>query len=72
MREPGALKVACTSCHTTDTSIDAHMVHEDKLDCAACHVSNTLACMNCHFDSFVETGKRKGNFFSHAKLAASD
>ena len=63
MREPGALKVSCISCHTYDTSIDAHMVHEEKLDCAACHVSNTLACMNCHFDSFVETGNRKGNFF---------
>jgi len=62
MREPGALKVSCTSCHTYDTSIDAHMMHEDTLECAACHVSNTTACMNCHFDSFVKTGKRKGNF----------
>jgi hypothetical protein len=62
MRAPEALKVACVTCHTVDTKIEAHTVHGDKVDCAACHVSNTVACMNCHFDTFLKTGKRKGAF----------
>jgi hypothetical protein len=63
MREPEALKVACVTCHTVDQSIEAHTVHGDKVDCAACHVVNTVACMSCHFDTFLETGSRKGTFF---------
>jgi hypothetical protein len=63
MREPKALKVACVTCHATDQSIEAHTVHGDKVDCAACHVENTVACLNCHFDTFLETKSRKGTFF---------
>ena len=63
MREPGAVKVACITCHTVDQTIDAHSVHGDKVDCAACHVQNTVACLNCHFDTFLETKSRKGTFF---------
>ncbi|MBW2149569.1 MAG: hypothetical protein JRG73_17865 [Deltaproteobacteria bacterium] len=63
MRAPEALKVSCATCHTPDKTIEAHQVHGDKLDCAACHVSNTVACMNCHFDTFLKTGSRKGIFF---------
>jgi len=62
MRDPGAVKTSCTSCHTADMDISAHEVHEGKLDCSACHVDKTLACMNCHFDTFLKTGSRKGNF----------
>jgi hypothetical protein len=63
MRAPEALKVACVTCHTVDKTIEGHEVHGDKVDCAACHVSNTVACMNCHFDTFLKTGSRKGTFF---------
>ncbi len=59
MREPKALKVACVTCHAADQSIEAHTVHGDKVDCAACHVENTVACLNCHFDTFLETKSRK-------------
>jgi hypothetical protein len=38
-------------------------VHKGKLDCAACHVVATTACMNCHMDTFLATGSRKGTFF---------
>jgi len=62
MRAPDALKVSCTTCHSKVKPIKAHAVHREKLDCAACHVSNTIACMNCHFDTFLKTGKRPGNF----------
>ncbi len=63
MRQPEALKVACVTCHTVDQSIDAHTVHENRVDCAACHVTNTVACLNCHFDTFLKTKSRKGTFF---------
>jgi len=63
MRAPDALKVSCVTCHTVDRTIEAHVVHGEKLDCAACHVSNTVSCMNCHFDTFLKTGSRKGTFF---------
>jgi hypothetical protein len=63
MRQPEALKVACVTCHTVDQDIEAHTVHGGKVDCAACHVENTVACLNCHFDTFLETGSRKGTFF---------
>jgi hypothetical protein len=63
MREPGAVKAACANCHEVDTKIKAHTVHGKKLDCAACHVSTGVSCMNCHFDTFVKTWNREGIFF---------
>lgn len=70
MRSPGAVQADCEKCHIDqcqpspafDTTIESHQVHNGKLDCAACHVSNTTACLNCHFGEFLETGKRPGNF----------
>ena len=62
MRDPEALKVSCMTCHTSDITIRDHTIHRDKLDCNACHVENSIACMNCHFDTFLKTGKRQGNF----------
>lgn len=70
MRSPGAVQADCEKCHIDqcqpspafDTSIESHQVHNGKLDCSACHVSNTMACLNCHFDNFLDTGKRAGNF----------
>lgn len=64
MRDANAVKASCLDCHAESTSDSrAHTVHEGKLDCAACHVLATTACMNCHMDTFLETGSRKGNFF---------
>jgi hypothetical protein len=64
MRDEGAIKVTCEECHSsTEEKSRAHTVHKGKLDCAACHVANTTSCLNCHFDKFLEQGKRKGNFF---------
>ncbi len=70
MRDPGGVNVGCESCHHPESETapvfnpdsPSHSVHGGKLTCQACHVSNTTACMNCHFDRFLETGKRKGNF----------
>lgn len=70
MRAEGAVEAECEGCHIEkqpmeaqyDSAMRSHTVHGDKLDCAACHVSNTTACMNCHFNAMLETGKKEGNF----------
>lgn len=70
MRSPGGVNVTCERCHNQtggegtpyDPTTASHSVHGDRLACQACHVSNTTACMNCHFGEFVKTGERKGNF----------
>lgn len=70
MRHPKGVRITCRKCHIEhaaefpgyDPEIDSHMVHGDKLNCAACHVRNTMTCYNCHFDEFLKTNKRKGNF----------
>lgn len=69
MRAPGAMNVTCRDCHQADGEGEAphdgstlsHRVHKEKLNCSACHVRETMACYNCHFDSALKTGK-KGNF----------
>jgi hypothetical protein len=70
MRHPKAVRTDCRSCHVDqeqespefDTETDSHSVHGNRLDCAACHVRSTMACYNCHFDTFLKTGSREGNF----------
>ncbi|NMG82589.1 MAG: PEGA domain-containing protein, partial [Methanosarcinales archaeon] len=39
------------------TDVGAHAMHEDKLDCTACHTGWQLTCTNCHLDT------RKGTQF---------
>jgi hypothetical protein len=63
MRDSEGVKVSCSECHEAEKSVKAHQVHDDKLDCAACHIANTTSCLNCHFDKFLEQKTRKGNFF---------
>jgi hypothetical protein len=70
MREAGAVRASCKTCHHEtsekapifDATTRSHRVHKGKLDCLSCHVTNTMACYNCHFSKFLETGKRAGNF----------
>lgn len=69
MRDKSFLAAQCETCHEEgkegarkyDPEIAAHSSHEN-LTCSACHTSNTIACLNCHFDTFLKTGSRKGNF----------
>lgn len=71
MRHPKAVRTNCQGCHVDqniespefDAETVSHKVHGGKLDCAACHVRNTMACYNCHFDTFLKTGSKKGTFF---------
>jgi hypothetical protein len=65
MRDDGAVSAACTNCHDPNElkNTKDHNVHrKTKLDCTACHVSNSMACLNCHMENFIETGAKKGNF----------
>lgn len=72
MRDPKGVRASCQTCHVEqqkespefDPDTVSHQVHGDKLDCAACHVRTTMACYNCHFDRFLKTGTKKGNFVS--------
>ncbi len=63
MRDEGAVRASCEMCHEPkEDDIAAHKVHKGKLDCASCHIANSISCLNCHFDNFLKTGKRAGNF----------
>ena len=70
--QEGAIKVGCTDCHT-DPKLPkdnvAHKTHYEDMDCAACHMSNTLVCYNCHFDTEVEKEKKVAyGAFNHWKF----
>jgi len=59
LKEPGAMDTNCEKCHNAIKQSDAHIVHDGKLDCKACHVRHVVSCTNCHFDHMVKTGERK-------------
>ena len=59
--EPGAIKIKCTSCHTTLASNSYHDTHKEKVDCDACHTESMIACASCHFESLLATGKNRAN-----------
>ncbi len=59
--QEGAIKVQCTDCHSNpDLAKEnvAHKTHFEDMECAACHMTNTLVCYNCHFDTEVEQHKK--------------
>ena len=69
MRQTGAVSANCLNCHAEggegpalDKELKSHRVHKGKLDCNACHVRSNMTCYNCHFERFVETKVKKGNF----------
>ena len=70
MRHPKSIRITCEECHVNqemaspafNPNTESHGVHGDRLTCTACHMNNATACMNCHFDQFLESGERKGNF----------
>lgn len=74
LRAPGAMDTKCTNCHAKTESegpeipdTKSHMVHKAKLDCTACHVSNSMSCYNCHFGVLKETGKKSESFAAKTK-----
>ena len=59
MEQSGAMTTQCEHCHEEIEQTTSHTVHGEKLDCKACHVRHVVSCTNCHFDVFIETGKKK-------------
>ncbi|MCA1760437.1 MAG: hypothetical protein LC658_11770, partial [Bacteroidales bacterium] len=59
LKQPGAIKVTCTQCHTTLSSNTSHDVHSATVECAACHAKAILTCASCHFETVVATGKNR-------------
>ncbi|MBN1549978.1 hypothetical protein JW979_00855 [bacterium] len=58
MRAKEAMDVECENCHEVVSEIKSHKIHNNKLDCKACHVRHVLSCSNCHFDTFYTTQKK--------------
>lgn len=75
MRAPGVMDVTCERCHGEEESAEStpmpatrsHTVHGDKLDCSACHVSNSMSCYNCHLGELEKTGKKSESFAGMTK-----
>jgi hypothetical protein len=59
LKQTGAMDTACENCHDEITPSESHSVHNDRLDCKACHLRHVISCTNCHFDTLVKTGRRK-------------
>ncbi len=60
MFEEGAVNADCENCHdSVSTSIAEHAMHLDELACDACHMSTSITCYNCHFDSLITSGVKK-------------
>lgn len=69
MKESGAVKVKCIDCHTQLSNNASHNRHLTTVDCAACHAVSVYSCGGCHFESYIETGKRRyNNDFSDYRL----
>jgi hypothetical protein len=47
---------------SSQDDVRAHKIHASRLDCAACHVTSSMTCYNCHFEAAMKTGEKKGNF----------
>lgn len=53
MLDEGGISVTCIGCHVSPPANEAHNVHMQTVECAACHMQGALSCLNCHFDSQV-------------------
>ena len=57
--QSGAMNAKCEKCHIEVEQTTARTIHGEKLDCTACHVRDVVSCSNCHFDLFIEIGKKR-------------
>ncbi len=55
--QPGAMDTRCEKCHARVGGFASHTVHGGKVDCAACHVRESVACLNCHVGARLEKGE---------------
>ncbi len=59
LKDPGAIKVSCVQCHENLAVNEAHAIHAETVDCAACHAVGSVACSSCHFETLIATGKNR-------------
>jgi len=59
LKQPGAMDTRCENCHDSIKPVESHTVHNNRLDCKACHLRHVVSCTNCHFDTLVKKGVRK-------------
>ena len=45
-----AVKIDCEDCHATKLTM-SHTIHQETLDCTACHTGWTVTCVNCHLET---------------------
>ena len=55
--EKGFFDTKCENCHTNLTQSLSHTVHNNKLDCSACHTPGMSLCFNCHIDTRIKDKK---------------
>jgi hypothetical protein len=58
MLEDGAIDASCQDCHTTVDQNPYHNVHQEAVDCSACHVQSVVSCYNCHFETQVQLAQK--------------
>lgn len=58
MLEDGAIDADCESCHLTLGENPYHRVHQETVDCTACHTQSVVSCYNCHFETEVQLDRK--------------
>ena len=71
-----AVKVTCEDCHNSpgkvvkgmnvtqySNDITSHEIHNEKLDCSACHIAWMPTCVNCHLDTMKTEGITIDKFY---------
>ncbi len=62
MFEAQHLNTTCEDCHQGSdaplSTVPEHAKHIADVECAACHASTVMACVNCHFESEIVEKKR--------------
>ena len=61
LKESGAIKTKCTNCHTQLSNNASHNRHIATVDCSACHAVSVYNCAGCHFETYIETEKKRYN-----------
>ncbi len=59
MFEEGARETTCETCHEEVASNAAHEQHGTDVNCASCHMETAVTCLNCHFRTEVEEGRKQ-------------
>ncbi|MCK5076693.1 MAG: hypothetical protein KAR38_09965, partial [Calditrichia bacterium] len=69
MRGENAMNTACGNCHESESipKTKSHTVHNEKLECNACHVQNSMTCYNCHFGELAKTKSKPKSFVKKVK-----